>query len=340
MRGLVVAFLCVCVSSAHGSVSLKPPGVIAFWCGDYIGNVCAIHGDGRGLRLLARGQDEDRAGLAWSPDGRRLAFTRRGELWVMNADGSGQRRLTRTPAAYNGVRGPLWAPDGHRIAFVTDFGPGIEVVNVNGSGRRVLVRGYNMASDFAWSPDGTRFAYSAVALYVADGNGRHPKRLTPLDQPYGPPSDPVWSPDGRLIAFVASKTSYPANLTVGAVYTIWPDGTHLKRLTRQDTGYPTPPHWSPKGDSIAFACQVGKDEERKRICVVRRDGSGFAMLSGPSNDSTGKYPSLSWSADGRWIAYDACAAGLCRLIVTPSSPGRWHTIGKPVYDHASPVWRP
>ena len=50
----------------------------------------------------------------WSPDGRRIAFVRNWQVWVMNADGSGQRRLTR-----NGARNfdPVWSPDGQRIAF-------------------------------------------------------------------------------------------------------------------------------------------------------------------------------------------------------------------------------
>jgi Tol biopolymer transport system component len=323
-------------------VSAKPPRVIAFWCGGYTGNVCAVHADGRGLRRLARGEDKNRSGLAWSPDGRLLAFTRGAEVWVMNADGSRQRRLTKTLAAFGGVQELLWAPDGRRITFVTPFGPGVEVVNLNGAGRRVVTKKCcQAASEFAWSHDGARFAYADGALHAADADGHNLKRLTPIHQPYGSASYPAWSPDGRLIAFVASKTSYPGNITVSALYTIWPDGTHLKRLTRQDIGWNTPPHWSPNGDKVAIACLVGKPayEERKQICVVRKDGSNFARLSGPSSAPAGTYPSLSWSPDGRWIVYDACRP-LCRLIVTPSSPGRWHAVGKPVYYRASPVWRP
>ena len=50
----------------------------------------------------------------WSPDGRRIAFESNWQVWVMNADGSGKRRLTR-----NGVHNfnPEWSPDGQRIAF-------------------------------------------------------------------------------------------------------------------------------------------------------------------------------------------------------------------------------
>ena len=65
----------------------------------------------------------------WSPDGQKVAFDGNGDLYVMNADGSGLRRLTRNPAC---DRGPAWSPDGRKIAF---GGNGhIFVINVDGSG--------------------------------------------------------------------------------------------------------------------------------------------------------------------------------------------------------------
>ncbi len=53
---------------------------------------------------------------AWSPDGRRLAYIRDEELWVVEADGS---RSTRVVAKPGGARQPAWSPDGHRLAFIS-----------------------------------------------------------------------------------------------------------------------------------------------------------------------------------------------------------------------------
>ena len=100
--------------------------------------------DGRNQRNLTRHPLRDvQKGdwFRWSPDGRRIAFTtnRDGntELYVMNADGSGQRRLTRTPERFEG--NPAWSPDGSRIAFQRE---GLKprwaflVMNADGSGVR------------------------------------------------------------------------------------------------------------------------------------------------------------------------------------------------------------
>jgi len=76
----------------------------------------------------------------WSPDGRQLAYVYNGELWVVNADGTGPRALISGVGA--GWK-PLWSPDGHRIAFQTqegwgDGGAKVMIVNSDGSQLRVL----------------------------------------------------------------------------------------------------------------------------------------------------------------------------------------------------------
>ena len=78
----------------------------------------------------------------WSPDGRRIAFESNWQVWVMNADGSGQRRLTR-----NGARNfaPAWSPDGRRIAFERRVGRGEP--SVWGAAQRSTFQVYVMNAD-------------------------------------------------------------------------------------------------------------------------------------------------------------------------------------------------
>jgi TolB protein len=80
---------------------------------------------------------------AWSPGGDRVAFVRHmhdhWELYVVNADGSGLRRLTTTPDKPSGEPGssasPAWSPDGQYIAFLTDRTGAWEIWQMQADGR-------------------------------------------------------------------------------------------------------------------------------------------------------------------------------------------------------------
>lgn len=188
---------------------------------------------------------------AWSPDGKRIAFAskRQGtfDLYAMNVDGTGTRRLTR--AKGDDVH-PSWAADGSLIAFSRDE-TDIYVVRPDGSGLRRLTGIQASESQPAWSPDGGSIAYvrrepgsSVRELWLMRADGSGPRQLTSLR---ASSLFPAWSPDGRRIAFasnVAGRYYDIYSLTVGK--------KDLRRLTRTGTDA-FEPAWSPDGRTIAYS---------------------------------------------------------------------------------------
>jgi Tol biopolymer transport system component len=111
-------------------------------------------GDGRGIRRLTS------AGTSpnWKSDGTKIAFVRGGDIWVMNADGSGQHRLTHDTTAETN---PVWAPDGTKIAFqvgpgtLPERGTSMGVMNADGTGRHPMLRLRQFVGQSGpnWKPD-------------------------------------------------------------------------------------------------------------------------------------------------------------------------------------------
>jgi Tol biopolymer transport system component len=189
----------------------------------------------------------------WSPDGRHIALTAEG-VQVVNADGSSRRKVTTygsgDPPNYSQetAKQPAWSPDGGRIVFSNDAYPvasneRLEVINADGSGRRILTADRRFRYQHAdWSPDGQRITFSALGGYygswigVVGADGRGLRRIAR----HCSGVHPTWSPDGKKIAF---NDNY-------GILVMNPDGSHLERVP--NTWYATSPNWSPDGTKIFF----------------------------------------------------------------------------------------
>lgn len=186
-----------------------------------------------GKHLLADANDG-----AFSPDGTLLAFVREGDLWVANSDGSGQRRLARTP--HVDEWGPAWLPDGSAIVYTArvDGRRQIRVFRLPTGPSQRLDAGPGEQYGAAVSSRGkVAYVSTASGAPVVEVDG------TPFDgqTPFAQVSDPAWSPDATRLAYSATGADGFPEIVVddGATQTVGPAGTS--------------PVWSPDGTRIAYA---------------------------------------------------------------------------------------
>jgi Tol biopolymer transport system component len=240
--------------------------------------IYSVSPDGSDLQKLTSNGVSDQQ-PSWSPDGSRIAFAREYDIWVMNADGSGQTRLTFDESWVK----PAWSPDGSRIAMAAAGSSGVAVMDADGSDIHLLTPPGDNSDDPNWSPDGSTIAFWAIRegnvdLYLIDPDGSNETRLTTRR-----PDDfaPNWSPDGSMIAF----TRFGKKSEFGDIHVVSLDGSVHRRLTRLPS-YDVNPIWSPDGSLIAWErCGVVRG-----IFVMNADGSAKTKVTSAHYGCTGAYP--------------------------------------------------
>jgi Tol biopolymer transport system component len=184
----------------------------------------------------------------WSPDASRIAFSRHTDVYVMNADGSEQRKII-------GGRGqqihPAWAPDGQTLVYQGHASPDYEIYQIDADDSEAdpVQISMNEDNDFTpdWSQDGTfvvgvRDVGTQKQLIRYEADSGEETQLTSMS---GDCERPRISPDGSQVAF----QRYYGGTT--AIYLIAADGSGEPRALT-DQGYNLMPAWAPDGLSIAY----------------------------------------------------------------------------------------
>lgn len=206
------------------------------WDYDEAMDIFSARRDGSNLRQLTKTNGYD-AEASYSPDGSKIVFCSLraaypleklsaedrkryetdpayfGDIYIMDADGSNQRRLTSAPG-YDG--GPFFSPDGQRIIWRRFDKSGViadvYTMKLDGSDERRLTDFKTMSWAPYFHPSGpyviftsNKLGFSNFELYLVDAAGEHePVRVTFTD---GFDGLPVFSPDGKQLCWTSNRTA-------------------------------------------------------------------------------------------------------------------------------------
>ena len=272
----------------------------------------------------------------FSPDERRIAYVvtevslarsaYNADIWIINADGTGGRQLTRASGSDNQ---PQWSPEGKTIAFISDRDgrAAIYLINPDGGEAERLIDVPTPIQSYAWSYDGSRIAFLRsdesdpdqerrarekddahvvgesqrhVHLHVVDVATRTSRRLTHGDFSIFNLS---WSPDGKAIAFDRAPGTGLDNLYRTDIYVVSSDGGEPRPVVAR-AGMDRIPKFSPDGRSIAFTSWGGRHDWllEQELYITDLTGANARKVSGAYNRTL--EASFTWSPDSRVLWFD------------------------------------
>jgi Tol biopolymer transport system component len=251
-------------------------------------------------------------------------------IFVMSADGGGERRLTDIDDESDAGDSPFfqiepaWSADGTGLAFASgrSGNSDIYVMSADGTGTEQLTSTDQNDTHPTWSPgDAIAFA-RAGDIYVMNTDGSGARRVSDV---LVEESDPAWSPDGEWIAYVRRTPGTPAQ----NVWVMRPDGSERHALTRQD-GRAFTPAWSPDSTRIVFSTNA--ESEAYALYTIGIDGKGLRQVVPTAGDNF----EPSWSPDGARIAYQEEGA----IFTVELGGGDIEKLTDNENNDSSPVWNP
>jgi Tol biopolymer transport system component len=312
------------------------------------GSIYIGDGDGRNFKRVTAPPREQEHSVAWSPDGKRIAYVAgnveflvwggtlgnlaASSIWIMPASGGDPVRITDENHLNTS---PVWAADGEHVLFVSSLGGARDIYSqrVKSSGQADgapvrLTTGLNPHS-ISLSADGRSLAYSVFNttgnIWKVGINGKQPLSSASMKQiTFGNQTIESMnvSRDGHWLA-------YDSNVSGNAdIYRLSLDGGEPQQVTR-DSADDFAPQWSPDGTEIAFHSFRNGNRD---IFVMSGDGSRVEpVVATPRQERL-----ASWSADGRSIVYISIPES---LFVVSRANGHW---GKPRFlmKGGAPLWSP
>ena len=247
------------------------------------------------------------------------------EVYVMQADGSEQVRLTSSEALDSR---PLWSPNNRWIAFASQTSDtDLDLIRIgeDGTTEEKLATSPGLNWQHMWSPDSQRLAFvsdrsGGPEIWHLGVDGTDLRQLT--HDARGPVLGD-WSPGGESLIFTVAD---PPGIVLRN-----PDGVNVQRLTE---GADHSPQWSPDGEAVVFVSAT--EDGQQAIFLMNADGSDREALTQNAGDNYDP----KWSPDGKRICYVSTADGDAEIFVMKADGSDQQQLTKNDVEEASPVWSP
>jgi dipeptidyl aminopeptidase/acylaminoacyl peptidase len=310
-----------------------PGGAASSYSAIYVADVDAPNHATRITAGTGEQASHEEDGVAWSPDGRRIAFLsdaatpKQLQLFVVNASsGAAPREISHFKGF---VSHPEWSPNGKTIALLyienAKRGAGplvaetpdvgvisntyteqrLTLVDPETGSLRLITPADMYAYEFEWAPDSSGLVLTAAhgngddnwyvaGLYTIEAAGGSMRAI--LRDPGMQIADPRWSPDGTQIAFIGGLMS-DEGVTGGNIFTIPVQGGQPRNVTSGMTQSASALDWAPDSHSILFTGISDGETAINRLRLPEGEISG--LWRGAERVSDGDYEAnVSLGGDG------------------------------------------
>lgn len=294
--------------------------------------ICIINSNGKNNRRLTTVAASE-TDPTWINGGKNIAYLYKGQIWMMNPDGTERRQLTKSAADIEGFK---FSPDGKKVILIKSM-PFNEIIKKNpddlpkATGRVVTDLMYRHWDHYVES-----IQHPFVADVTAEGivNGEDILAGEPFEcpmEPFGGIEQLAWSTDSKAVAYTCRKKTgrdyavstdsdiylyniesrktvnlcKPAdykNVEVDATHTMKDQKVNSAENLKNNPGYDTNPQFSPDGRYVAWQSMArdGYEADRNRLCVYEL-ATGKKVYVTESFDSN--VDAFCWNADSETLSF-------------------------------------